>query len=113
MKHTRLTASTNGATSEPLDISDVHLDWTLKTRIDSLTTGAKVLLAVDDSVDGFVSDVRTICVIDADRTTAQQMPLRAYQHPSARFGVDHAQLRLRVQSVDAGASVTATVTVEY
>jgi hypothetical protein len=90
-------------------ISTIVTDWTLRLRIESLTVGKKIGLAVQDSADGFVSDIVTRATVSAygqveAAAYLDLIALRKKDAPSARFGVQNACLRVWITSIDAGAT---------
>ena len=107
-----LTGSAAGAVSTPIDISAISSDWTISLRVDALTVNTLACVVVQESLDNFVSDIRALAVLDfgsGSTYTQISLPdLRAYQHPSARFGVSGAKMRLTLQSI-IGASPSVTV----
>jgi hypothetical protein len=106
-----------GAVSPSFDISGVTpQDWTLHMRIESLGAGKKCTVALQDSVDGFVNDIRPVLeastegLIEAGPTVgSQDFSLRKYQNGSARMGVMSARIRAAALSLDSGTSVQVSV----
>jgi len=95
--------TSGGAVSMAYDISGLSGDFTLRITVEGMAVGKKVLLAVQDSADGFVSDVKTLMVVNLTGSNApESYNARAYQVPSLRLGVTNARLRLNVQSIDSG-----------
>jgi hypothetical protein len=103
-------------------ISSVIGDWSLKLRVDALAQAANCVIAYQDSVDGFVNDIRTIAawgftgaIYQFAATVSPQFTstdcsreLRKYDLQSARFGVLNAALRINVMEYDAGAALILT-----
>jgi hypothetical protein len=103
-------------------ISSVTLDWTLRLRIDALAAGANVVVAFQDSADGFVSDIRTIATAaftganyQFSATVSPQFTgtdtsreWRKYDLMAARFGVASAAIRVYVQEFDVSAGLVLT-----
>jgi len=117
------TYSSGGVVSEAVDISDWvdadgHVkDWTLHVKLEKLTAAKNLLLAVQSSVDGFASDVRTIAVFSTAGAygapyPTQEWTVRGREVPMARFGISNARIRVAVQGIDAGTSVTLSAWVE-
>lgn len=107
--------TSGGAVSQAFDISGYGADWTIRARLDSLTAGKRVLVAVQDSADGFVSDIKTLGVFNITSNvpvSGVDYTWRSYQLPSARFGVANGRLRLLVQSIDGSATAAISVFVE-
>jgi hypothetical protein len=107
-------AGLGGATlSEAWDISSLTTqDWTLKIRIESLTAAKKCVVAVQDSVDGFVADIVTRmlvavqgAVLSTPTFSSKDYTNRKYDTPGTRFGVANARLRLIVLQIDAAATL--------
>jgi hypothetical protein len=76
-------------------------------------------VSIQDSVDGFVSDIKTLWTenVAGGQGTGFYVPVnsfsvRAYQLPSLRIGVANARLRVFVQELDAAATVTTTLIIE-
>ena len=110
--------ASGGAISQASDISGVLADWTLKLRVESLTAGKKIQIALQDSVDGFVNDIVTRATVNVQGQimssptfAAKDFEWRKYDVPSTRFGTASARLRLSVLAVDAAA--TAVVSAWY
>jgi hypothetical protein len=110
------TYSSGGSVSMAYDISGCTGDFTVTVRIVGLTAAKKVQIIIQDSTDGFASDIRTQFVVDAlgevDPGSPVNSSVRSYQIPNARFGHVGATLRLYVQSLDAGGSTTCDLIVE-
>lgn len=100
------TATFNGA---GLDISAFTRNAVIRVKVDSLTAAKGVVFAIQDSVDAFSSDTRTLAtfnVLGAVTTIApREFDLHAYQIPSVRYGVSSATLRLVILSIDAATTV--------
>jgi hypothetical protein len=111
-------ASTAGASSPALDVSTVPMgNWTMRLAATVSPAATSALLAVQESADNFVSDIRTVEVYDVvsgsgPGTPTQSPALRAYQRSSSRVGTVNAKLRLCVQSIGVGGTVSATLGIE-
>jgi len=102
--------------SQALPIAAITGDFTVRVRVESLTPGKNIQIAIQDSVDGFVNDIVTRATINVEGavlTTAMldAIEARSYQIPSMRFGVANAKMRLNVLAIDAAA--TAVITAWY
>ena len=112
-------SGTGGAFSFAFPISAITADWTLHLNVDSLTTGNKrVLLSIQESADGFVTDIRTLQVMSVQGFVSFNggsitNGVRSYQLSSARFGVASACIRVLVQAIDSSTSATVSAFVEY
>lgn len=111
--------TSGGAVSKVQDISGLSGDFTLRLNINGLTAGKNAVVCVQDSADGFVSDIKTLWTenVAGGQGSAFYVPVnsfsvRAYQLPSLRIGVANARLRLFVQELDGGATVTTTLVIE-
>lgn len=108
--------TSGGQVSSAFDISGMTGDWTLRFRIESLTAAKKVLVAVEESADGFASDIRQLAVFSQlgsiGTSNNLDTTIRAYQLPSARFGVSNARIRLKVQAIDGSATVVSSLFIE-
>lgn len=107
------TATFDGA---GLDISgykngSIALQPRIVFRIDALTAGKIASFAVEDSVDGFSSDIVTL----ATRSTIGPIPdarfprtyeIEPWDIPGARWGVASATLRLSLTHLDGSSSVS-------
>lgn len=112
--------SSGGAVTMAYDVSAATGPWTLRTRIESLTAGKKILVSIQDSADGFASDIKTLAVYNITGSSpsgcsgiacgpAIEYTLRGdYLLPSARVGVTNGRLRLNVQSIDGSATGTVS-----
>ena len=111
--------SSGGVMSQATDISGFTGDWTIDLRIEGLTAGKRALISVQDSTDGFVSDIKTLAVYNVIGAIANNQgqllehTFRAYELPSARFGTANGRLRLYVQSIDSSATVVASLFIKY
>lgn len=109
------TYSSGGVVTEATDISGLSGDNTIRLAISSLTSAANVLISIQDSADGFVSDIKTLAVVNVTGAitsgTPQTYVFRQYSLPSARLGVTNGRLRLYVQSISGSSSVTTTLTI--
>jgi hypothetical protein len=115
------TYSSGGAVSIVTDISSYGSisgpqDFTLRLRIDSLTAEKSALVCIQDSEDGFVSDIVTLACANVSGPIQSTAPTvfiwRQYQLPTARMGVLNARLRLYVMSLNIGATVTTSLVFE-
>jgi hypothetical protein len=114
-----LTATQTGASSTPIDISTLPAgDWTINLAA-ILSPETTSLVSIQESADGFVSDIRTIDVWNPTsgtgvNTVLHAPALRRYQRPSARLGILNATMRLHLQAPMCGfnASIVATLKVE-
>jgi len=117
------TYTSGGKVSQAIDISgfkdanSVVNDWTLRVRLSSLTAAKNVLISVQDSADGFASDVRTIAVFSATGAygnpyPTQEWTVRAREVPMTRFGITNGRLRIAVQAIDGSASVSISAWIE-
>lgn len=98
--------------SQAWDISGVANDWTLKLRIESLTAAKKCVIAIQDSVDGFVADIVTRMVVAVQGQVlltptyaSKDYTNRKYDTPGTRFGVSNARLRVNVIQIDAATTL--------
>lgn len=104
---------TTATVTQALDISGVTGDFTLRVRVESLTAGKNIQIAIQDSVDGFVADAVTRATINIKGAVLTGAPrdvieLRKYDIPSMRFGTANAKMRLSVLSIDAATSAVLT-----
>jgi hypothetical protein len=113
------TYTSGGKVSKAQDISGLAGDFTFRIGITGLTAGKNAAVCVQDSADGFVSDIVTLWCVGAQGGSgggSVNAPIwytkRAYGVPSARLGVSNARLRLFVQSLDSGATVTTSLVIE-
>lgn len=77
-------------------------------RVDSLTAAKTAVFALQDSVDGFSSDTRTLFTFTiqgvADSRTPRTRDVHSWEMPGVRFGVGSATLRLALLSIDGSSS---------
>ena len=93
--------TSGGYVTEAADVSAIQLPWLLRLRIEGLTANTSVQIAVQDSADGFVNDIRTLTVYNLVGSSAAIAPgneiertWRDYMLPSARVG-ENGRLRCR------------------
>ena len=111
-------ASSAGATSS-FDVSGIATDWTLSWQTSGLTSDKNATVAIEESCDGFVADVRSLIQRSFTGPISSGAPvtvsLRKYQAPDSRFGTVGAQgcaIRVNVRQLDAGATVTWSLSVQ-
>lgn len=102
--------TSGGTVSAAFDVSSITGDWSIRLRLEGLTAGKKVLLALQDSVDGFATStvLGVINVTGTGTQPFQEYVWRSYQLPSARVGVSNGRLRLTVQSIDSATTATTS-----
>src|SRR5439155_10551447 len=66
--------TSGGAVSQALDVSAVLGDWQLFLNIEALTGGKRALVALEDSLDGFVNDVFSLWVENVQGGVVQNPP---------------------------------------
>ncbi|CAB4130826.1 hypothetical protein UFOVP130_37 [uncultured Caudovirales phage] len=101
-------------------VSGVTGDFTLRFRMESLTATKNVLVALQESQDGFVSDIRTFWVNSftgsAQGSNTNQpfvdVTLRKYQLPMNRFGSANTAIRVNVQAIDGSTTLVSSMFVE-
>lgn len=105
--------TSGGVVTAAYDISGVTGDWTLRLRFDALTAAKKTIVLVQQSSDGFVSDVQTLLVVNPLGALGQgngntaEYSVRSYQLPSAKFGTSNERIRVKVDQIDS--STTALI----
>jgi hypothetical protein len=107
--------TSGGTVSIVSDISAITGDFTIRLVVSSLTAAKNVVLAIQDSVDGYANSVTLGAVNVSGAITAntpQTFTWRSYQLPSLRINTSNGRLRLSVQSIDGSASVTAALYLE-
>jgi hypothetical protein len=108
--------TSGGVVTMAFPVSALTGDWTLRLREETLTSGATALVSIQESADGFVSDIRTLAVFSFKGSTGSGKPIdqtvRAYQLPAARFGTANVTVRVYVQALSAG-TYTGSFYVEY
>lgn len=97
------TATFNGT---GVDISGVDRNaWTLRVRVISFT-GETARLEVQDSLDAFASEAKTLYVQDITGPVVagaeQVFSLRWYERPTARVGVASATARVVLSAISGG-----------
>jgi hypothetical protein len=99
----------------PIDGSVIHGNWILVGTISNLTAAAGAAITVQESLDGFVTDIRTLMVQDLGPSTVGSanitQSITAYDRPTGRLGSTGCQLRTFTERIDAGASFNYTVVV--
>jgi hypothetical protein len=117
------TYTSGGQVSMAYDVSTwTNPDFTLRVYVHALTNPSqsspfRALVSVQESVDGFVSDIRTLSTIDvagphAAGSAARVFTWRAYELPENRVGITNARLRLFVQALDSGTSATLSLEID-
>lgn len=110
--------TSGGQVSIAKDVSQLAGDFTLRLAINAQTVSRNAVLAIQDSADGFVNDIRTLWAINTQGgqgggfyAPPNSYDIRSYQVPSLRMGVSNARLRLFVMELDSmGSGTMATVT---
>ncbi len=108
--------TSGGVVTMAYDISGISGDFTIKASIDSMTASKKALVSIQESADGFVSDIRTLEVFHISGTvphTGISKTWRSYNVPDNRFGVTSARLRLYVQALDSAGTANISLWLEY
>ena len=110
--------TSGGYVSEAFVVSSLTGDFTLRFRLDSLTAAKTFLVSVQESADGFNSDIRTLWVGSFIGGSAASpggvvQTVRAYQIPSNRFGTASVAVRLYVQAIGSSATAVTSLFVEY
>jgi hypothetical protein len=94
------------------DASAARPNWTLTTRIEALSPdGAAAQVLIQESLDGFAADIRTLAIADAVGHPGGFGPVTTItqrERPTARIGAAGCQLRVYLQTLDAGATVTVS-----
>lgn len=84
------TYASGGTITPSYDVSAITGDFTLQFRLDSLTSAATFLVSIQESEDGFVSDIRTLWALSfvgpVNTNGSIMQSIRKYQLPSNRFG---------------------------
>lgn len=92
-----------------VDISGLPATASVNLKVDLLTAAKGAVLYIQDSVDNFGSDIRTLFVwnvLGAHQAIAPiERNVKKYEIPSARFGVSSAKMRVGVLSIDSAASM--------
>lgn len=108
--------SSGGKVSIAQDISGLSGDFTVRVVINGLTAAKNAVVCLQDSADGFVSDIVTLACTNVSGAvatgTSQSFTWRKYQVPSLRLGVTNGRLRVNVQQIDGSATVTTSAFIE-
>ncbi len=82
---------------------------TVRVKITSLTANKTVVFALEDSVDAFNSDVRTLATLHVkgpfSSINPREKDFHTWEMPAVRFGVGSATMRLSLISIDSAATV--------
>lgn len=112
--------SSGGVVTMAYPVATLTGDFTLHFRLNSLTAAKHITYVIQESQDGFVSDIRALKVLDFLGGTAgnnsnpdTDFTFRAYQMPSNRFGTANTTIRLNVQNVDGSTTAVSSFYVEY
>jgi hypothetical protein len=108
--------ASSGHVTMGYDVSGLTGDYTISIKAESQTALKGCLVEVQTSVEGFsgvtANDIQCIGTLDikgAFPIGGVTKSWRAYELPQSRFGVASAALRLYVREIDAGDSVTLTL----
>ena len=107
--------SSGGKVSIAKDISALSGAFAVRLQVTGLTAAKNAVLCVQDSADGFVSDIVTLACanvsgpISAGSGVPVSYTWTSYQLPSLRAGVTNGRLRLNVSSIDGSATVTTSL----
>lgn len=114
------TYASGGTVTASYDVSALTGDFTIQLRLDSLTATKNVLVSVQESEDGFVSDIRTLWtnswVGGGSPAPGVMLSLRKYQLPDNRFGASGTYgdaIRLYVQAIDGSATAIFSLFLQY
>jgi hypothetical protein len=113
------TYSSGGKVSQAYDVSGLSGDFTMRININGLTAAKNAVVCLQDSADGFVSDIVSLWCVNPSGGSSSGFyvppmgyTVRKYQIPSARLGVTNGRFRLSVQSIDGSATVTTSMFIE-
>lgn len=89
----------------------------VRVKIDSLTANKTAVFALEDSADGFSSDIRTLAtfhVKGAIQTIApREKEFHTWDMPAVRYGVTSAHMRLSLISIDGSATVVYEAFIQF
>lgn len=106
------TATFNGSS---VDISgypsDPDMLPTVTIKVEALTAAKTAIFELQDSADGFNSDIRVLATFHIegaipDGRTPRTRDFHSWEMPGTRYGVTSAHMRLALSYIDSGASVT-------
>jgi hypothetical protein len=112
-----------GYVTKAQDISALTGNYVVRLRVETLTAAKNVVLCIQDSADGFVSDIVTLACANVAGPVVATVPVAytwaQYQLPSFRLGngtagagVTNARVRLYVTQIDGSGSVKASLFLE-
>ena len=108
--------TSGGKVSIAQDISGLSNDFSVRLIITALTAAKNAVVCIQDSADGYASDIVTLACVNPSGFTGTSTPLhfvwRKYQLPSLRLGVTNGRLRVNVQAIDGSASVSTSLSIE-
>ena len=107
--------TSGGAVSMAYDVSGITGDYTLKFRLVSMTASKNALISIQESADGFASDIRTLEVIHVNGSVPVggiAKSWRKYTTSDARVGTANTRLRIYVQAIDSAATAVIDFGVE-
>ena len=108
------TAAFSGA---GVDVSAIDFGATIKVRVTALTEGKSARIAIEESLDAFNADTRTVTVlhfiggIGAPAEVVQAVHTRTL--PDCDLGGASATWRARLQDIDAASSITYEAFLEH
>ena len=114
------TYSSGGYVTEATDVSALTAPYTIRLRVEGLTSNTNVLISVQDSVTGFVSDTATLAVynltgaVTVTQGAEVERTYRDFTIPSSFVGTALGRLRVLVQAITnatTGAACTTTCSV--
>jgi hypothetical protein len=102
------TVTATGAVTGTLDTSTITGDYTVKVRVRDLTTGKKVMLAVEDTAGATpFTDAQAVAVCHFGGATGEEdtdKEFRQYDIPSTLTGGTNNKLRINVYRIDSAAT---------
>lgn len=109
-------AYTSGGTAiKALDVSAVTGDFTLVGRLESMTAGKMITVSIQESADGFSSDVRTLAIwhlLSPTSNAPRVFSIRSRDIPTERFGTANVKCRLLVQDITSATTAVFSLYLE-
>jgi hypothetical protein len=101
-----------GYVTEALDVSAISQPWTIRLRVDALSAATQVVVLIQNSSDGINWTTLETVPISAGsnaQTVGIDHTFPWYQVPQSFIGIMNGRLRVAIQSITSGGSVTTSL----
>lgn len=107
--------ASGGTLIKALDVSGLSGDFTLRLRLESMTANKLISVSVQESADGFASDIRTLAIWHTGAPGGQASKvflIHSREIPTNRIGVTSVKWRLYVQDITSSTTAGVSLYVE-